>query len=588
MLERVAGEVARLRFLLRDPSAFAQVPDLAPGVAQLQGRLSEHSDRLRGRLTEALSDVLRGAAGAVARGDGAGAEARSQAAHLLHAFRADGSEARALETARGALVGPAMRAAAAEAQAAEGAGGGGGGGVAGFFSRAAGIAELVCQLLADEPAGAGDGADGGAGAGDGADGGRGGGALGRGRVLGECVLPEVGAVVGACFPGHTSPGKPREFTRGYVGCVGFLRAAEGLCASRAEVARLRESGAEQELLGRWNVRAYAALRFQEVAAPVEAALGRPLAGLAAAPAGGPAGLRWAALGRAWEALGGCLPDEPGAWEAPHLAERMLRTALQVVARVAAHLADAAGGGDGGGGGGGGFTEGASAEDWVALAVDVSAFQRRAREEWAAEVARAAGPSERGAAAAARAVEEGLAALGPAAGAALSRAGALAVAEGGAPIAQIKGVAASLRMSARAAAPGPPAPSPHVAAVAAPLRALLASCAALGVAAPDADRLRHAVAAGVAAEYAAQVRDLMVSVARTESSLALLKRGRGGPAAAEAGPGPGGGDNVRKVADQMRADAEHFVTLLEAEGVARDRLPEVGALLAACDAGSAGA
>lgn len=94
----------------------------------------------------------------------------------------------------------------------------------------------------------------------------------------------------------------------------------------------RSSPPVAALVARWNLRAFAALRFQEVAGPVEEALrGSALRGLSDRPSARVGGrdVRSAWLRAGWEALQQCIALRDPVWGLPGLAERMVRIALQV-------------------------------------------------------------------------------------------------------------------------------------------------------------------------------------------------------------------------------------------------------------------
>jgi len=376
---------------------------------------------------------------------------------------------------------------------------------------------------------------------------------------------------------------------------------------QADVRALRDHASTKALLGRWNVRAFAALRFQTLAAQLEGAMTTAtLAGLARREPG-VHGMRWALLAQCRDVLSRCLPEKEVEWGAPGLAERSLWVALQVPGRLRVFLTGAFDGMDdapklvpqswAASGGAG---------DLLVAAAELRAFVAAVQGAWlppavaALRGAPGAGPVLE------RAVDEALVALDPLPPALLGVAAGRVAAEAAQAIAQIKGVAASFRMTQR---PMPAEASPYVALVVRPLAELLQSDAAGALPRDDLGALRGRAAQLVCEEYAAQVSDLLASVRRTEGSLAKLKRGRVAPGT------EGGPSNLDKIAaqvswvvadgramnalgalacechvprlavfyEQMRIDVEAFAGMLETLGVDAASLPALETLRDAANA-----
>jgi len=213
-LERAAGEVARLTFLLRTCDA------TLPGIAGAARAAAGHTQRVVGHLESCLAAALRGVAGV------AGAPTEPALPHLMHAFRALGADARAEAVVRAAWVAPQLRAALPA--------GDGAGPFQQWLHAATDLSRRTCSLLGTTSGASSDerelrpGDD--RAPAQGPDSAHAPG--GMGALLGACVLPEVEAVAVERFAPCMSPGKPEEFLRGYLACVSFLASLEASCSTQ--------------------------------------------------------------------------------------------------------------------------------------------------------------------------------------------------------------------------------------------------------------------------------------------------------------------------------------------------------------------
>ncbi len=563
LLDRLCAEASRLRFYRARGGELALVRALAPRAEAAEAALAAALDA-------ALRAALR-------------AQSPSALAALLRAYAALGRAGAAEAVVRAEVAAPAVARAAEAATAAAGGAGAPPPLPALLEALAAGLREELGGFLA-AAAVPGDGPQ-------------------PFDFLGRAALPEAAAAAAAAAPGAASAGDPAAFQANYRAAARFLEALEGMAATAAQVERLRAAPAAAELLCRWNLAAYFALRFREVAGALEAALGA--GGLVPAAADGAAGgaeeeaalppppeLRYVASAAAWAAWRRCVAPDVFL---PPLADRFLRLALQAAARYATWVTEglrrgAAGAGtaavaEGDEGGAAADAAGAdaaaapwaadaTAEQLAALWADCGALARALEARFAPAFAAAAG-----AAAADGAAAEAVAAALADAGAALGAAGEAALAAAAAGLAdrccealkQLRGIVATFRMTARAA---PTRPSHYVASVLAPLLAFLEAAGLEAGGAPRA-ALARAVVAGVAARFAALAEETLESVRRTESSLRRLKTRKAGGGEEEGGAPAAGADAL--IAAQLFLDAQEFGRRCGAAGVAPAELEPFRAL-----------
>lgn len=88
----------------------------------------------------------------------------------------------------------------------------------------------------------------------------------------EALLSESDAALAEARPQAFSPGVPAAFLANYVAAEQFLALLEGECSTPEALAAFRASAPFSAFLKRWNLSAYFSLRYQEIAAGVEAAL----------------------------------------------------------------------------------------------------------------------------------------------------------------------------------------------------------------------------------------------------------------------------------------------------------------------------
>ena len=383
-------------------------------------------------------------------------------------------------------------------------------------------------------------------------------------LLPAAVAALADALATTC-PAAFSPGRPDDFVAGYRAATAF---AAGLDAAYGGGgAPTAAAAAASLLLPRWSLPAYAGLRVRDAAAALEAALADP--GVPAAVAGGggdpaPPLLRTRAAAGAASALAAAASP---ASSLPPVADRFLRLALQASSRYSGWLAGgcadraaAAESGDARAAPDAApatpppsthWAATASLPDLLAAAADAGALAAWARGPFAAALAAAAGGGPAAApatAGAARAVSKFEAAEAEA----LAAAAAVAAAGAAPHLAQLRGVVATFRMTAR---PAPTSPSPYAAACLGGIGALVGPPAAGGLeqlTAPAAAAFAALAVSRVASQFAAVASDVLGALRRTESSLRRLKGRAGGVAAAAGGP-----TDADKIAAQVALDAASF-------------------------------
>ncbi|KAK9821420.1 hypothetical protein WJX81_002272 [Elliptochloris bilobata] len=565
MAERLAGEVARLNF-------HAARGQGLPFVEALEGRRRTAAGRLAALLGAGLAAALRRR----------NASARQ---HCLQAYAAVGDAAGAEQVVRAELVAPLVAHALAEQKAARPRAGG---------ASADGSFPAVLAAVADAvEAGAGPLLEAALAPQSG---------LHAFNLLANAVLAEIDEAVAAALPGAYSPGVPSTFLTNYSAALGLLARLEKLCPGRAALAAFRGSAAHASFLRRWKLGVYASLRFQEIAGAVEAVLvepGAPPPALAAA-APNELGLQLQAPAALHAALLRC--TAPDVW-VHALADKLLRLALQLVARAAAWLAAglaaraaaaeaaaaAAAGAPGAAPGGmpppeapappdlaaGGWAVGAGAEALARLLVDVGALAAWLPDGYAQRLAPllACAPQQ--------AAEAAAAALDAAAESLERQAQGVAAALGAelatgcaAALRHVRAVTATYRMTTR---PPPSRPSHYAAGILSPLRAFLDAPHGQALPAVTRASLAQGVVAAVAGSFAAAAGDTLVTLRRTESSLRRLKKTRAGDGAAGEAAGLSDTD---KVGRQLALDAQEYGRQAEALGVATADMPEYRALMAA--------
>ncbi|KAF8069609.1 COG2 [Scenedesmus sp. PABB004] len=589
MLERVAGEAARLLYLTERGKGLAFVKALERRVASCRMALDR---QLQAALLAAL-----------------GAAAWPAATHCLRGYLELGEPGRGEEGLRAGLVGPLVRGVVGEvrqSQLAAGGGAGSGGAPGGGGPLAAVVAQslerlqgdaapllatlaapgsglggldlLGAVLLAEVSQAVADGMPGAAGArGSGGSGGR------RARQLQPRLCPTVPPRRHRAA-GVFSPGNPAAFHANFLAGQGLLAALEGLATSRAAVERLRGSAAAAGWAKRWNLPVYFSLVYQDIAGTFEAAA--KASSLAPAPPGAPAGLRLAVSAALAAALQRALSPDLFLLQ---LADKFGKLTMQLLVRYdswlldvaaareagAAAAAEAAAAGapqppgaaqpaggapgadaaDAGATGPAAWAASMPAEECAVICSDADALQRLVTGPLtqqlegllaglpAEAVAPVTGALQR---LAARIAEHGQQVLLLVGGDVLERCMAM--------VRQLKGITATYRMTAK----GPPVRHSHyVAGVLQPLRQLLD---APGPVAALPERLKLALAADVVervnARYAALAEELLATVRKTESSLKRLKKARPGEPPDGAAGAPGGGmSDSDKIGLQLFLDVE---------------------------------
>jgi hypothetical protein len=151
-----------------------------------------------------------------------------------------------------------------------------------------------------------------------------GGSLEGFHFLQQSYWPEVAEQWQAVLSHTTSAGNPAQFQANYLAACSLLAGVEEQAGGLKGLELLRSSEAYTTFLAAWNLPLYFQIRFQEVARPLEEALGPTLAA-----ASGPTGPQLAARNQLVAAVNACF--SPEVFFRP-LAGRFLKLALQCVAR----------------------------------------------------------------------------------------------------------------------------------------------------------------------------------------------------------------------------------------------------------------
>jgi len=583
-LERAAAAITRLGDLTVKGRGVPLVDVLAPRAAAARGALSA---ALRGALGSALAGGQQGGGGGGGGGEPSAAAAASEAAlHVLQAWAALG-EPREAEAAVAEVALAPLFARALEEEKRDG----GGDDDAGAAAAVPAALEAALATLVASPAGAllravADPAAG----------------LGGLRLL-PAAVAAAGDALAAAAPAAFSPGVPATFAASYAAAEAFIAGLDarfggggggGDGATTAFAAPpARGSPEAAALLARWPLPAYAALRFSGIAASVEAALQAADAREeeeTAPPPPPPANCPplhtrpAATVGAALAATA-----DPAGF-LPALADRSVRAALQVASRYSAWLEGGAGVRRAAADKAGREEEGGSAEaagatpppsallsSWAAAAPvddtllaasDAAALAAYMRSGLPAALESALGGGGRAAdaavaSAAAAALGRGAARLAAAASSLLAAAGATAAAAAAPHLAQLRGVAATFRVTAR---PPPTRAAPYAAACLGPLAAMLGAGPSSSAALPGARALTpparaallEAAVSGIAARFEGTAVDLLASLRKAEESLARLKAGRPGAAAAAAVAAAGPPSAAASLSDADKVAAQVFL------------------------------
>ncbi|PSC75738.1 conserved oligomeric Golgi complex subunit 2 [Micractinium conductrix] len=417
--------------------------------------------------------------------------------------------------------------------------------------------------------------------------------------LGGALLAEVHAALEESLPGVFSAGVPANFHANFLAATSFIEGLEGYCTTAAQVEAFRGSAAAAAFWKRWNLPVYFSLRFQDIAGSLEGKLpGTVLQPAAAAPAatsnGGAADppLHWAPSAAVWAGLQRCIASDVFL---PHLADKFVRLALQLLARYAAWIdgymrqraeaaaTAAAGGGEqqggaapagaqqrqqatagaaqqqqGDGGSGGGWEAAATPEQLAALRQDIDSLCEGLLSAYIPQLSqRLGGQGAEAAEAVASAFSEAAEQLEGAGGALMGAVAESLVDKSVVVLKQLRGIVATFRMTSRAQ---PSRPSHYVSMILAPLQAFLQTEAAAKLSGEARQQLATAVAAGVGARYLHLADDTLSTVRKTESSLKRLKaRQQGG----EGGAAP---DTDKMIALQLFLDVQEFGRQAKQAGV----------------------
>ena len=551
-IERVSGEVNRLRFYRGKGERLAFVRALGPRIEACETRLAA-----------ALRDAT--AAAAASR-------SRAALSHCLRAHVAVGRVDEAEEIIRRVVARPAVRRAIESDENED---------YPRLLDRCATAALEACDVELELTRDAED-------------------HLGaRFNLLADAVLAEIDARVAEAMPGAFSPGNPDAFRRNHAAFTNLLDRLEERVPTLASLLAFRASEATTAATRRWNASAYYALRFREIADAVESGLDDERLVRAVERGASRDRFLLAATEAAWEGLGRCWHEDVFV---PRAADKFLKLSAQIVAwydgwlseGVAAVGAEAARGTEategaegaeasGDGSTGDGSTADAAAprpprswgasagdDDLLAARADVDLFLRRVVKELiplAASTVRSA----LGDAASDAVTECLLAGVDEATrgGAAeLDAAVARIVADRcAAALKQMKGITATFRMTNK---PLPTRHSHFVPGVSAPIHAFVESPAARALTRETRERLAAAAAEMVSAAYADMAGELVASVRKTEASLNRLKDRKATKAGAT-GSNPGGDDagkptDTEKICKQLHLDVAEYAAGLASLGI----------------------
>lgn len=234
-LERCAGELSRLLFYLTKGAEL-------PLIEALQPRVDAAQAALVAALRACLAATLPSKAG----------DAENAARRCVHACSLVADMNIAHDTARAALVRPALTAAAEDC----GADSATGGGTLGTFlqsaqQRLAPVIERLARLCGDrsEVASSFD-------------------------FLGTCCLAEVHCAVKERIPTAFATGAPAAFHANYQAAQQFLRWLETQAPSRTSYQQLRNGPHRPAFLKAWNLAVYFSLVFRDIAGALEEQLHR--------------------------------------------------------------------------------------------------------------------------------------------------------------------------------------------------------------------------------------------------------------------------------------------------------------------------
>ena len=281
-IERVSGEVNRLRFYRGKGERLAFVRALGPRIEACETRLAA-----------ALRDAT--AAAAASR-------SRAALSHCLRAHVAVGRVDEAEEIIRRVVARPAVRRAVESDENED---------YPRLLDRCATAALEACDVELELTRDAED-------------------HLGaRFNLLADAVLAEIDARVAEAMPGAFSPGNPDAFRRNHAAFTNLLDRLEERVPTLASLLAFRASEATTTATRRWNAAsAYYALRFREIADAVESGLDDERLVRAVERGASRDRFLLAATEAAWEGLGRCWHEDVFV---PRAADKFLKLSAQIVA-----------------------------------------------------------------------------------------------------------------------------------------------------------------------------------------------------------------------------------------------------------------
>eukprot|EP00891_Asterochloris_glomerata_P006880 jgi/Astpho2/6880/Aster-07879 len=290
LLERVGGEVGRLKFC-------ATKGQNLPAVQQLEPRISAAVER--------LNDVLRTALDAALR-------SQEQASMLLclRAYAAIGNPAGAEQAVRNAVVAPLVAQVLSEHRASQPRAVIASEGLQQVLSNVAARVQEQCSgLLQQTDTAQTD--------------------LQAFDFLGGAVMAEVDQAVSEAMPGAFSPGVPVAFLANFEAANKFLGQLEALCPTKASLQAFRNSTAVASFFKRWKLSVYFSLRFQDIAMILDTAVTASTLQPVGASAPNPLHLHLQPPAALQQSLDRCVADD--VFLQP-LAGKFIKLVLQLLAR----------------------------------------------------------------------------------------------------------------------------------------------------------------------------------------------------------------------------------------------------------------
>eukprot|EP00898_Chlorokybus_atmophyticus_P000165 jgi/Chlat1/1149/Chrsp112S01611 len=386
--------------------------------------------------------------------------------------------------------------------------------------------------------------------------------------LAASVLAEVSQQLTLRRAAALGPGLPALFHAHYLAALDFLCALEAMCPTKAAVQAFRAHSAYSDFLAKWNLGVYFTLRYQDFAGALDAALDPSRLWEAAAAK---STLSLAASNVLNNALLRCwTPDTFLA----ALSHRFLKLSLQLLARYRTRLEEgvhaitgfstAVGYAPQGQGSASAvpptWASSASPEDFVLMYCDIQRLSQAVQSQLLPLVAGCLShlpeAASKGAQSALQNAAESLAALSPAIMAVVMDALTEKCAE---VVKQLRSITTLYRMTNK---PMPTRPSHFVPLILQPLRAFSDGERAALLSPERRTELAHGVALKVTTRFDETARDFVTTVKKTESSLKRLKGRTGGMD----GSASGGVSDTDKIMHQLVLDVKEYGKQLQRIGI----------------------